>query len=331
MLFQEPPQTSFGQSVIEKVIYYLNYPFINQKEFRVSILSLLSLVLVILVASVVSRYLRQFLERRLLPRFRVDPGLQYTLLRVVHYVVIIAGLLYGLKLGLSIDLTSVAVILGFLSVGIGFGLQYIASDLMSGLILLFERPVRIGDRVKVGDVEGRVEKISVRTTVIITNDNIAVIVPNSELVRKQFINWSYPTAKQVRIIIPVNVAYGSDVNKVTEALVEAGRAVKAVLEAPAPKVRLKEFGDPAIKFELLAWIDRPHNHPQIRSDINYQIERLFRQYRIVIPNPQLDLHLRSGLIRLSQDGQGNQNIEALNGTEAEETGGESGAVSRPNQ
>jgi small-conductance mechanosensitive channel len=295
-----PPPPSLGDAILEKVVYYLNYPFVNQKEFKVSLLSLVLLVAVIVIASIVSRYLRRVLARRVLTRFHLDAGISYTLLRVIHYLIIVGGLLYGLKLGFAIDLTSIAVILGFLSVGIGFGLQYIASDIVSGFILLFERPVRVGDRLKIDSVEGRVESVSLRSTRVVTNDDVTVIVPNSELVRHKIINWSY--CKQVRIRIPIGVAYGSDLEKATKALVEAAQAVKLVLDEPPPKVQLVKFNDWSIDLELLVWIDMPHNHTQIRSDVNFQIERLFRQYDIEIPFPQRDLRLRSGSLDLDQHG-----------------------------
>jgi potassium efflux system protein len=217
----------------------------------------------------------------------LTPSSRFALLRLLHYFIIVAGLLYGVKLGFSIDLTSVAVLFGFLSVGIGFGLQYIASDLFSGLILLFERPVRVGDRLKVGDIEGRVENISLRTTLIITNDRIAVIVPNSDLVRNKIINWSYDSQK-VRIRLPVGVSHSSDLDEVREALLAAGGAVKDVLDNPAPQVYLVSFGDSSINFELLVWIDQPHKHQQICSDVNFQIAKVFRERGIEIPFIQRD-------------------------------------------
>ncbi|HXG94715.1 MAG TPA: mechanosensitive ion channel domain-containing protein [Blastocatellia bacterium] len=311
ILQQDATNPSFGNAIIERIIRILNTPIIEQKgQFSVSIMSLILLVIVLIVASLVSRFLRGFLKKRVLPRFpHLDAGLQYTLLRIVHYVIIAIGIIYSVKLGFAVDLTSIAVILGFLSVGIGFGLQYIASDLASGFILLFERPVRVGDRLKLGDIEGRVETISLRSTRLKTNDDVMVIVPNSELVRNKIINWSY--CNRVRIRVPVGVAYGSDVQKVTDALIEAGRSVEKVLEDPAPKVYLKEFGDSSINFELLVWIALPHNHAQIRSDINYQIERVFRRERIEIPFPQRDLRLRSGTFRIIRDGAGVDEFETL--------------------
>jgi small-conductance mechanosensitive channel len=312
LLFQEPvtpppPSSeteqiappSLGDTILEKIIYYLNYPFVNQREFKVSVLSLMLLIVVIIIAWLVSRYARRFLKTRILPKSHIDIGLQYTLLRVLHYIVITVGIIYGLKVGFSIDLTSVAVILGFLSVGIGFGLQYIASDMVSGFILLFERPVRVGDRIKIDDVEGRVANIRVRSTLIITNENMAVIVPNSQLVQRKFINWSY-NDEPVRIDVPIGVAYGSDLQKVSAALVQAAKSVKEVLAEPPPRPHFKGFGDSALDFQIRVWINEPHKHPQIRSKLNFQIDRVFREQGIEIPFPQRDLRLRAGAIRVDQ-------------------------------
>jgi potassium efflux system protein len=314
-----PQPSSFG-SVIERIIHVLNTPFISPQggQFSVSIMSLFLLVLVIFLATQVSRYVRKFLEKRVLPRFHhIDAGLRYTLLRIMHYVIMILGTLWAVKLGFSIDLTGVAVILGFLSVGVGFGLQYIASDLASGFILLFERPLRVGDRLKIGDIEGRVDSIRLRSTSLVTNDDVTVIVPNSELVRNKVVNWSY--CNRVRIKIPVGAAYESDVRKVSAALVEAGRSIDHVLKDPPPKVYLKSFSESSIDFELLVWIDKPHDHLQIRSDINYEIDRLFREREIEMPFAQRDLRLRSGSIELAQNGSG---LKLLVGGEIEDETGD---------
>ncbi|HEX8183421.1 MAG TPA: mechanosensitive ion channel domain-containing protein, partial [Blastocatellia bacterium] len=303
----------------KRITDVLNYDFINQPQFRISIMSLLLLVLVLLIASLVSRYTRRFLQKRVLPRFHhLDRGLQFTLLRIIHYVIMIFATLWAIKLGFSIDLTGIAVILGFLSVGIGFGLQYVAADLASGFILLFERPMRVGDRIKLDEgTEGRVENISLRSTIIITNENMAVIVPNSNLVRNRFINYSYSN-QSVRLNIPVGVAYGSDLQKVSRALVEAAKCVKEVLPTPPPRPHFKGFGDSALDFEIRVWINEPHKHPQIRSKINYQIDRLFREYEIEIPFPTRDVNLRSSSIKFAQNGSGSEVIEAVSDEEIEE-------------
>lgn len=289
MLFQEGEDV--GTNLLEKVVQYLNYPFINQPQFKVSLLSLIMLSVLMAVVFSISHYVRKLLGRTRW-MMQVDAGLRFTILRILHYLIVAGGVLYGLKIGFNADLTSIAVLIGFLSVGIGFGLQYIASDLISGLILLFERPIRVGDRLKLADIEGRVEDIQIRTTLIITNDNIAVIVPNSDLVRNQVINWSYGSHR-VRLRIPVGVSYGSDLDKVRQALIDAGKSVTEVLDDPAPNVHLKAFGDSSIDFDLLVWISEPHKSPQIRSNVNFAIARTFRERDIEIPFPQRDLHIKS--------------------------------------
>ena len=294
MILQDQAGTPpLGETLFERIIRYLNFPLIQQEgAFKLSIISLVLLVLVIFIAALVSRYTRRFMQKRILPRFHIEAGLQYTLLRLVHYVIISLGVLYAMKIGFSIDLTSVAVIVGFLSVGIGFGLQYAASDIASGFILLFERPVRIGDWVALeGGVEGRVEKISLRSTVIITNENMAVMMPNSKLVQNRFVNYSYGN-QLVRLNISVGVAYESDLDKVSEALLEAARSVKEVLSEPAPAVHFAEFGDSSLNLQIRVWINEPRDHGTIRSKVNFAIERSFRKHNIEIPFPQRDVRLR---------------------------------------
>jgi small-conductance mechanosensitive channel len=157
--------------------------------------------------------------------------------------------------------------------------------------------VRVGDRITIGTDEGDVQSINLRTTVVATNDRISIIVPNSKLVRERLINWSYGDPR-ARIAIPVGVAYNSDIDLVTRTLIKATEDVDNVLRDPAPKVQFLKFGDWSLDFRLLVWTNRPRIHTQIRSDINYRIERLFREARIEIPFPQTELRLREGGLRL---------------------------------
>lgn len=301
MFLQDPSTSNLPESLFERVLRFLNYPLIEQTgAFRVSIISLFLLVLVICIAALVSRYARYLLQKRVLPKFRIESGLQYTLLRLAHYLIIALGLLYAVKIGFSVDLTSIAVILGFLSVGIGFGLQYVASDIASGFILLFERPVRIGDWISLdGGIEGRVQKISLRSTVIVTNENMSVILPNSKLVQNKFVNFSFGD-QRVRLNIPIGVAYTCDLKEVSEALLEAAQSVKEVLKEPAPRVHFDEFGDSSIKLQIRLWINEPRDHALISSNVNFAIERTFRKHGIEIPFPQRDLHIRSSEIGIDK-------------------------------
>jgi len=262
-----------------------------------SVATLFVSVLILAAALLLSRTLSRLLQHRISKRAYLDPGLSYTLGRLTQYLIIAIGVLLSLSLGIGLPLTSIAVIFTALSVGIGFGLQYIAADIASGFILLFERPVRVGDRITIGDDEGDVQSINLRTTVVSTNNRISIIVPNSKLVSQRLINWSYGDPR-ARIAIPVGVAYNSDIDLVTSTLLKATEDVDNVLRDPAPKVQFLKFGDWSLDFRLLVWTNRPRLHTQIRSDINYRIEKLFREARIEIPFPQTELRLREGALRL---------------------------------
>jgi small-conductance mechanosensitive channel len=213
----------------------------------------------------------------------------------------VIGLVSVLKGAFDLDLTSVAVLFTALSVGIGFGLQYIAADIASGFILLFERPVRVGDRITIGEDEGDVQSIKLRTTIIYTNDRIAIIVPNSRLVSQRVINWSYGDPR-ARIAIPISVATTSDVDQVTRTLLQASENVESVLTDPQPKVQFLRFGEYSLDFRLLIWTRDPNRHVQIKSDINYRIERLFRESGIEIPYPKQEFLLRQ--VRPINEGEG---------------------------
>ena len=279
-----------------RIWHYLDDPY-HIGSVDVSVTRLVEGVLIFALAILVSRTLSALLQRRIAKRAYLDPGLRYTMGRLTQYLIISLGVLLALKSAFNLDLTSIAVLFTALSVGIGFGLQYIAADIASGFILLFERPVRVGDRITIGEDEGDVQSINLRTTVVATNDRISIIVPNSKLVSQRLINWSYGDPR-ARISIPVSVAYGSDIELVTKTLLAAAEGADNVLQDPAPKVQFLKFGDWSLDFRLLVWTNRPRLHTQIRSDINYKIEKLFRHAGIEIPFPQTELRLRGGALQL---------------------------------
>jgi len=206
-------------------------------------------------------------------------------------VLMAVGVLLALKQAFAIDLTSIAVLFTALSVGIGFGLQYLAADIASGFILLFERPIRVGDRITIGEDEGDVQSINLRTTIVSTNDRIAIIVPNSKLVTQRVVNWSYGDPR-ARIAISVGVADDSDIDLVTDTLLEAAKDVSNVLSDPPPRVQFMKFGEYSLDFRLLVWTNQPRRHTQIRSDINYRLARLFRERRIKSPYPTQEFLLK---------------------------------------
>lgn len=277
-------------AIVEDVWAYLTRQF-TFGRITVSVSSVIIGVLVVLVTIFIARWSSVLIERRLANRRHIDPGLRYTICRLAKYVITGVGLLVALKQAFAIDLTSIAVLFTALSVGIGFGLQYIAADIASGFILLFERPIRIGDRITIGEDEGDVQSINLRTTVVTTNDRIAIIVPNSKLVSQRVINWSYGDPR-ARIAIPIGVADDSDIELVSETLIEAARGVANVLDEPKPRVQLLKFGDYSLDFRLLVWTNQPRRHVQIRSDINYRIARLFRERSIKIPYPTQEFLLK---------------------------------------
>jgi small-conductance mechanosensitive channel len=282
-----------------RIWFYLNHTF-KIGNIEVSVTGFVEGVLVLVLALLVARTASSLIARRISKRRYIDPGIRYTVARLTHYLIVTLGALLALRVALNLDLTSIAVVFTALSVGIGFGLQYIASDIASGFILLFERPIRVGDRVTIGTDEGDVQSINLRTTIVMTNDRISLIVPNSKLIRERVINWSYGDPR-ARVSIPIGVAPDSDVELVTKTLLRAAEGVDDVIEQPQPKVQFVKFGDSSFDFRLLVWTNKPRAHTQIRSDINFRIEKLFREAGIEIPSPQFDVRLRGASVSLAAD------------------------------
>jgi small-conductance mechanosensitive channel len=320
LIFQEPAQPLSTRGVLDRIYEYLTFPLIPNSNYQISVLSLLMFGFVLFVAFFLSRLIRRFLDKRVLPRFsHIDSGFRYTLLRVLHYVITFLGVLYAMKVGFGADLTGIAVIVGFLSVGIGFGLQAITADVISGFILLFERPIRIGDYLKLSDMEGRVVQINLRSTMVVTNDQVTIIVPNSELVKNRVINWSY--SPKVRIKIPVETSENSDIDVVTETLIKAAEGITHVLAEPKPIVRMLGHGDSSIQFELLVWIEAPHDHQQIRSDIHRRIHGLFNESGIILPVIQREFNIRGGVIQFDKKKKAKaKGLESVAGAESPQTG-----------
>jgi len=274
----------------------LNYSFTIGKS-KLTLGGILALLVILALVFVSERYLRRLLRRRVLSRTHLSPDLQYAVSRFVGYCFIAIGFFFAVKV-IDLDLSGLAVIVGGLGIGIGFGLQNIVSNFISGLIILGERPIAIGYRIEVGSVAGQVTQINLRSTTVVTNDNISIIVPNSDFITQPVTNWSHGDPK-VRMRLPVGVAYGSDVEKLTRVLLEVGGENASVLKEPTPTVRFLGFGDSSLDFELAVWtISMAHRPTRFRSDLYFAIERKLRENQIEIPFPQRDLHLRSGRITL---------------------------------
>lgn len=235
--------------------------------------------------------IRRFIVERLLARTRFDPSLQFAISRIFGYIFILLGFYVALLVN-GVNLSSLAVIAGALGVGLGFGLQNIVGNFVSGLVILAERPISIGDRIEVAGVAGRVTKISLRSTTVVTNDNISIIIPNSDLITQAITNWSHGDPK-VRIRLPIGVAYGTDTARLRQILLDVAAGHPDVLKEPAPVVFFDHFGDSSLNFELGVWTQNmAHSPRQFRSDLNFAIEQALRHHGIEIPFPQRVVHLR---------------------------------------
>lgn len=280
------------QGWLDRLNEILEYSFtiagygINPAQWAIRLLLLL---LIFFLTRTVARWARGLHGHRLFSR--VESGPRYTMVRLIQYFIYIVGAVVSLQ-ALNINLTALTVAFGALGVGAGLGLQSVVANFVAGLVLLFERPIKVHDYVTTENIEGRVQEIRFRSTLIQTNDNIAIILPNSELTGRSLINWSHGDPN-VRIHVPVGVAYGSDVQLVTEALLEVADQTEGVLKIPKPAVWFESFGDSSLNFVLLAWTGDPVHHRRIRSRLNYAIDAAFRRHGIQIPFPQRDLHVRS--------------------------------------
>jgi len=254
--------------------------------------SLVVLSITALVTIVVARLIRTAVVRMLRRGGPGTEGRAYAVSRILEYGVYITGFLLGLE-NLGVSLTALAAVGAVLSVGIGFGLQNIAQNFISGIILLVERPVQHGDVVDVGGTVGAVEEIGMRATRVVTLDRVSILVPNSKLVTEEVRNFHVPNSVN-RLRVGVGVAYGSDVELVRRVLVEAGEAHPDVLDDPAPRVFFQSFGDSSLDFELMVFLDNALLRLVVASDLRFAIDAAFRRNGVTIPFPQRDLHLVSG-------------------------------------
>jgi small-conductance mechanosensitive channel len=286
-----------NQDLWEKIDYYFkDFVLFKIQNVGITISHLAVAVVVIVFSLIASKLIRSALQKHLFNKLDIDQGLQYALLRFIHYVIVIVGFYIGLKT-VNIPLGAIVGLFAVIGVGIGFGLQNLTSNFISGVILLLERPIKVGDRLEVKDVWGDVKRISLRTTLVETPDNVAIIVPNSKLLENEVINYSYGDPK-IRLRIPVGIAYGSDCEKATRLLIDVAKQNDKVMSSPEPKVWFREFGDSSLNFMLLCWIPNSTVKFDVVSTLNYAIDRTFRDNQIEIPFPQRDLHLRSAQVPL---------------------------------
>jgi len=237
--------------------------------------------------------LQTWLSSQFLPATNIESGLRNSISTVLGYIGYALAAMLAVRVA-GFDLSNLAIVAGALSVGVGFGLQSIISNFVSGLILLAERPIKIGDWIVTGGGEGTVRKISVRSTEIQTFDRATIVVPNSILITDPVTNWTH-TSKLGRIKISIGVGYDSDPDQVRDILLECMEGHKNVLKSPKPSVFFLDFGDNALLFEVRGFLSNIENGLGIRSDLRFAILRALRAAKIEIPYPQQDIHIKSGM------------------------------------
>lgn len=269
---------------------FINYKLISTKDFDLTVYDLFLSLLIIVITIIILRLIKSFFKR-LERRGKVENGNAASVYKIIHYL--IWTIIFTIQLELmGVDITVLIAGSAALFVGLGFGLQNLFNDFASGLILLFDRTLKVGDIVELDDgTVGEVLNINLRISEIRNRDNITIIVPNSKLVNDKVINWSHMETK-TRFNVKVAVAYGSDLKKVQEQLIKASQVNQYVLKNPEPFVRFKNFGDSALEFELFFWTKKSFRVENIKSDIRIEIDHLFKENEIVIAFPQLDVHLQ---------------------------------------
>lgn len=266
----------------------LSTVLIKTESFTLSVYSLMIILIIVLAASLLLFITKKaILSGKVISTF--DPGIRKAIYQIVKYCIIL------LTAGIVLESVGIKITLLFagsaaLLVGLGIGIQQIFNDVVSGLILLFERTITVDDIIEVNGMVAKVKRIKLRTSELETRDNIIILVPNSKLVSDNVINWSH-NRKCTRFRVGVGVAYGSDVKLVNELLFQAVTSHEAVSKEPVPIVRFVDFGDSALLFEVLFWSDSMFTIENVKSDIRYKIDELFRKNNVQIPFPQRDVHI----------------------------------------
>ncbi len=291
-----------AENWIEPIRELFHYQLFTVNQTPITVSSLLIFFFTLTIFYFLSKIFKAILDHSLLSRLQLSSGTHYTLIRITQYTFWFLGGFIAFQF-IGIDLSGLAVIIGFLSVGIGFGMQNLTSNFISGLILLFEQHIQVGDRVTVGQTEGDVEEINIRSTTIRSLNNIAIIVPNSEFIAGTVINFSHGDPK-TRLEIDVGVSYESDLDTVIRSLLEVGRQHPLVLQEPEPGVWFLGFGDSSWNMRLLAWVNTPKVRAKVGSELNCAIVKKFRENRVEIPFPQRDLHIRSATAPIQVSTQG---------------------------
>lgn len=278
----------------ERVLKWLqniwNTELLKLGETTLTFRSFVIVIISIIILFYLTSKLKKLLALKILPRYKIDTGVSQSIATIIRYTLLILGLYIILQTS-GIDLSALGVLVGAFGIGIGFGLQNITNNFISGIIILFERPIKVGDRVELDEIAGTVAIISARATTVITNDNISVIVPNSDFINQRVINWSL-NDRTVRFNFPVGVSYKEDPARIKKLLLEVADSNPGVLKDPKPDVLFDEFAESSLNFNLRVWSYEYSNKPQVlKSQLYYAIFEKFKEHNIEIPFPQRDIHI----------------------------------------
>ncbi len=272
--------------------HYLFQPLLRLGGLPITFFFLVKAAIFLVGLVLVSHFTMLLLQRRVLTHMPLGSGQQYAVARVISYLVFVLGLIVGLQ-SLGLNLSSLVVVGGALGICVGLGLQAIVSNFVAGLILLLEQPIKLGDRIEVGNTYGDEVRLRGRSTWIRTNNNVGVIVPNSEFINQRVTNWT-ANDRQVRISLSVGVSYKSDPKVVRKVILAVAHSHPDVLADPSPEVIFAELGESSLNFELRVWtIQQVQTPTRLKSDLYFTIFEAFREEAIEIPFPQRDLHIRS--------------------------------------
>lgn len=280
--------------ITNELITSVTAPILQLGDVRYSIIQLSFLIGMLFLAIILSKTITDLIKLRILRITGVNRGAQEAVAIIIRYMLIGLSVIVLLQIW-GLDISSLAILISALGVGVGIGLQEIAKNFASGLVLVFERPIQVGDFVEVGEFQGTVERIGARSTLIRTLDQVSIIVPNSRFLESEVINWSHDNPIS-RLHLPVGVAYGSNVEEIRQVLIQSAKDHSGVLSTPPPQVFFKGFGDSSLDFELLVWIAEPNRQLKIKSDLYFSIERMLRQHEVEIPFPQRDINFRNSAL-----------------------------------
>jgi potassium efflux system protein len=274
--------------VLDTILKYLRTPLVVLSGTPVTALTIVTAIAIMLLARVAAAIITRSMERVLAAR-GLDRGLRFAAQKITRYVIMLIALFVALST-IGVNMSAVMGAGAVLLVGIGFGLQKLAENFISGLLLLLERPVQKGDFIDVGGLLGTVDDIGLRATRVISRDGVTMIVPNANLVTQMVVNHTVPTESR-RVQIAINVAYGTDLDHAVKVLTDLAPSVKDVLAEPAPEVRHYGFGESSINLALLCWIAHARDELIVSSALRFAIDRAFRREKIEIPFPQRTLHM----------------------------------------